>query len=166
LGDTRYIAARPVQAGNKSKLHRIARCREDNRNRSGRRLCRDRRRAIRDDRGHLAANQIGRHCGQSIVLTLGPAVFDEHVLAFSVAGFAQALAEGGGHIHIFPGRSPIEEPDHGHRRLLRVRRQRPRRCAAEKRDELAPFLLIELHLVPCQQGPDCRISNWRGSVRR
>jgi len=38
--------------------------------------------------------------------------------------------------------------------------------AAEQRDELAPFQLIEGHSVPCQPGPDCRISNWRGSVRR
>jgi hypothetical protein len=31
-----------------------------------------------------------------------------------------------------------KEPDHRHRRLLRARRQRPRRCRApEKRDELA-----------------------------
>src|SRR5262249_20424761 len=50
-------------------------------------------------------------------------------------------------------------------RLLRSRRERPRgrRAAAEKRDELAPFKLIELHSVPAAE-PDCRISNWRGSV--
>ncbi len=51
-------------------------------------------------------------------------------------------------------------------RFLRARRERPRRRAAEQRDELAPFQLIELHSVPRQPGPDCRISNWRGSVRR
>jgi len=38
-----------------------------------------------------------------------------------------------------------------HCRLLRARRQRPcHRRAAEQRDELAPFQLIELHSVPCQ----------------
>src|SRR5262249_26961039 len=47
-----------------------------------------------------------------------------------------------------------------------VSRQRPRRRAAEQRDERAPFQLIEEHSVPCQPGPDCRLSNWRGSVRR
>jgi hypothetical protein len=36
--------------------------------------------------------------------------------------------------------------------LLRARRERPRsRCAAEKRDELAPFQLIELHSIPVNQ---------------
>ena len=40
--------------------------------------------------------------------------------------------------------------------------QRPRRRrAAEQRDELAPFQLIELHPVPRQPGPDYRISNWQ-----
>src|ERR1700730_14364373 len=48
---------------------------------------------------------------------------------------------------------------------LRTRHERPRnRRAPEQRDELAPFQLIELHSVPCQPGPDYRISNWRGSV--
>jgi hypothetical protein len=32
--------------------------------------------------------------------------------------------------------------------LLRARRERPRCCAAEQRDELAPFQLIELHSIP------------------
>jgi hypothetical protein len=41
--------------------------------------------------------------------------------------------------------------------------QGTRRCAAEQRDELASLQFIELHSVPCQ--PNCRISNWRGSVR-
>jgi len=33
----------------------------------------------------------------------------------------------------------VDEPDHRHRRLLRIRRVRPRRRAAEQRDELPPF---------------------------
>jgi hypothetical protein len=41
----------------------------------------------------------------------------------------------------------VEEPYyHRHRRLLRARRQRPRRRTAEQRDELAPFQ--SLHLIP------------------
>jgi hypothetical protein len=44
------------------------------------------------------------------------------------------------------------------RRLLRPRRERPRRSAAEQRDELTPFQLIELHPVPASQG---RIAGYR-----
>src|SRR5215207_1262171 len=36
-------------------------------------------------------------------------------------------------------RSAVEEPDHRHRRLLRARSERPRHCAAEQRNELAPL---------------------------
>jgi hypothetical protein len=43
------------------------------------------------------------------------------------------------------------------------RRERPRRHDAEQRNKLAASQLVELHSQP---GPDCRISNWRGSVRR
>src|SRR6266496_3916879 len=40
-----------------------------------------------------------------------------------------------------------------HRALLRARRWRPRRrSAAEKRDELAPLQLIQLHSVPASRG--------------
>ena len=37
-------------------------------------------------------------------------------------------------------------------RLLRTGGERPRCRAAEQRDELAPFYLIELHSVPVSQG--------------
>jgi hypothetical protein len=47
--------------------------------------------------------------------------------------------------------------------LLRARYERPRRRAAEQRDELATLQLIELHSVPAAK-PDCRISNWEASV--
>jgi hypothetical protein len=42
----------------------------------------------------------------------------------------------------------VKKSDRRQRRLLRARRDRPRGRAAEQRDELAPFQLIELH---CQQ---------------
>jgi hypothetical protein len=45
----------------------------------------------------------------------------------------------------------MEGSDHRHRRLLRTRREGPRRrCAAEQRYEIASFQLIELHSVPSQ----------------
>ena len=47
----------------------------------------------------------------------------------------------------------MEKSDHQHRRLLRARRERPRRrCSADERDEVAPSQLIELHSIPARQG--------------
>src|SRR5262249_38178253 len=71
-------------------------------------------------------------------MTLGPAVFDRHIAAFDEAGFAQALAKCGGKRSISCWRFTVEKPNHRHRRLLRTRRERPRRRAAEERDEVAP----------------------------
>src|SRR5262249_37855359 len=95
---------------------------------------------------------------------LQPMVLHRHVLAFDVAGFVEALAEPGNKGRI--RQSGTDEADHRHRRLLRMHRERPRGCsAAEQRDELAPFQLIEGHSVPCQPGPNYRISNLQWSVR-
>ena len=46
---------------------------------------------IRGDHGGLTTNQIGRQGGQSIKLTLGPAIFDCDVLAFDVAEFFETV---------------------------------------------------------------------------
>ena len=67
-----------------------------------------------------------------------PVVFHRHVLAFDITGFVEALAERTSNAPRVLGRAAVDEPDHRHRRLLRPRRQRPRRRAAEQRDELAP----------------------------
>src|SRR5262245_2780356 len=72
-------------------------------------------------------------------MIIRPAVFDRDILALDIAGFGQALTEGGSHRRVRPGRRTVEKPDHRHRRLLRPRRERPsRRRAAEERYELAP----------------------------
>src|SRR6516225_88383 len=65
-------------------------------------------------------------------------VFDRHVLTLDITCFAEGVAERG-HVACHRiGRSEVYEPDDGHRRLLRARRERPRdRSAAEQRDELA-----------------------------
>ena len=66
-------------------------------------------------------------------------VLDRHVLALDVAGFVEALAERSGIARGGLGRPGVDEADDRHRRLLRARRERPRRRAAEQRDELAPL---------------------------
>src|SRR5215831_19941622 len=77
------------------RLATIAPCYEDDRNRGGRRLGRECRRVTTccENHGWLTASQIGRQRGQPIVLTLGPAKCDVHILPLDVAGLGQTLAE-------------------------------------------------------------------------
>src|SRR5262245_45032239 len=49
----------------------------------------------RGDYGYAAADKVGHQRRQPLVLTAEPVVLHRNVLAFDVAGFAQALAEGG-----------------------------------------------------------------------
>src|SRR5262249_36538090 len=67
----------------------------------------------------------------------GPAVFDPHILAFDIAGVFKALAKRAQTVRHPVRRSGLEIPDHGHRRLLRARRERPTGRATEQRDEVA-----------------------------
>src|SRR5262245_40332082 len=66
-------------------------------------------------------------------------VLDSHVLAFHDADFAEAFAERGYIARTGIGGPVSDKRDHRHCGLLRPRRERPPgRCAAEKRDEVAP----------------------------
>src|SRR5262249_30078979 len=89
------IAARPVEAGYVALLDRVAACREHDWDRGGRGLSSPDRSAPsgRDNHGHVAFDQIGRKCRQSIVLVFRETILDHHVAACDVAGFIQAAAE-------------------------------------------------------------------------
>jgi hypothetical protein len=76
----------------------------------------------RDDHGDLSANQFTRQLRQPVDLTLGPAEFDRHVLALSIAGVLQAQAKCPQTIRIRVRRPGVEEPDNRHRCLLRTHR--------------------------------------------
>src|SRR5262249_36049529 len=132
------IASWSVQAGDEPGCDRVAGGEKDDRYGRRRRLGHGRGRGVRGDHAHLSAKEIGGQRRQTLVATLGPAVFDPYITPLYIAGFAEALAEGVCELRIFPGRSAVEEPDYGHRRLLRPRSHRPRnRRASEQRDELA-----------------------------
>jgi hypothetical protein len=84
--------------------------------------------------------KVCRQCGQPINLILGPAVDDRHVLALDIACLLEALAKSPKTVHHRVRGPGVEDPDHWHRWLLRLHRERPRRRrAAEQRYELAPF---------------------------
>src|SRR5262249_53216914 len=91
---------------------------------------------MRSDHRHLTAYQLGCEVGQYVVLILRPAILDRHVLTFDVPGFANALPECRHKTRSVGRRRDAEEPDPRHCRLLRVRRERPRRRAANQRDEV------------------------------
>jgi hypothetical protein len=117
----------------------------------------------RDQLGGVFANVIGFACARAEI--------DPHVVPFGPTQLPQGLHKfriAGPHLRIVRGEGGGDYADTPHPLgLLRTRRERPReRRAAEKRDEVAPFQLIELHFDPGQPGPNCSIPDWRGSVRR
>jgi hypothetical protein len=116
--DPGRVAARPGEAGDKTKPDRVIADTKDDRDRRG---CSFGRQcgqiASRGDHGHLSANQVGHLRRQAIVLALQPVVLDCHVLAFDGAGFVEAFAERGRIARVGIGRSVSDKPDHRHRRL-------------------------------------------------
>ena len=67
----------------------------------------------------LAIDVIGGQRGQPVIMALGPAVFDSHVLSLDVSRFAQSFPEAGEIPNRrWPfGRHSAEEADHWHRLL-------------------------------------------------
>ena len=71
-------------------------------------------------------------------MALRPAIFDRHVLAIYVTGFAQPFKKGGQVSRPILGKSGIHESDHRHCRLLGVGQARPRhRRTTEKSNKIA-----------------------------
>jgi len=85
------------------------------------------------------ADQVSRERRQSIVLALGPTKFNRHVLTVDVTRLVQTFAKAGDSTRIGVGRRATQKSDHGKRRLLCERVERPRaRGAGEYRHELTP----------------------------
>ena len=137
--DASQVAAGPGKAGDKTKPDRIFGDGEDDGDRR-RRLLR-RRSGIGDGYNHAdrPADQFRRQLRQPINRFFRPAVDDRCVLTLDIADRFQTIAECAQAIRNRVGRSDPQKPDDGHRRLLRARRERPRRSAADQRDEIAAF---------------------------
>src|SRR5262245_3638266 len=131
LGRFRLVTS-PVSIGSEPLMKTIRDCR-------GRCLRRLRgRKQGGGDHNRLTANQIGRQCRQLIIFSVRPMELDFEVPAFHKSVLLQASAKfiqaGGIRIQ----RSLMQESDHGHRPLLRARRERYGRSRATgERDELA-----------------------------
>jgi hypothetical protein len=66
-------------------------------------------------------------------------MYPNPTMALDEAGFLETFAERSHVAQSFLRRLDVHEANYRHRRLLRARRERPRCCAAEQRDEIAPF---------------------------
>src|SRR5215831_4669505 len=138
--DTGDVAARPVETGDEAELDRVGSRGEDNRNSTSRGLgSQTGRSAGRGNDRDSSTNEVGRLRRQSLVPAFRPAILDRQVLAVYVAGFPQSLAKRGCVESIPLRRCAVEESDCRHCRLLRARRERPRRRAAEKLDQFSPL---------------------------
>jgi len=101
---------------------------------------RQNRRRVADDHGRLQAHQIGGKAWQSIRLIVSPALLDDDIASFDEPFLAQPFAEFRHEVRKRRGERVAKKPDHRHRSLLRVRRNRPRSSrATEQRDEVPPF---------------------------
>src|SRR4029077_4507140 len=131
------VAARVCEALYNAGPNWVPCGRHDDWNRGG---CLLERKNRRRTRGHddfdIQTNEIVREFGQAFVVTSGPAVFNEKVLAFLVAKFPQRFLKG-----VHPRSRRLFRPEKADPPLalglLPTRRERPRSRAAEQGDEIA-----------------------------
>ncbi len=95
--NSRQVAARPGQAGDKTKLHRVFADAKDDRDCRGRPFCHQRCKIAggRGDNGHTTAHEIIHKRRKATELALQPVVLHRYVLAIEVAGLAKAVSERG-----------------------------------------------------------------------
>src|SRR5262249_19940055 len=133
-----HVAPGMRQTGDETKVDRIARGGEDNRDRCGGCLRGERRRrtGCRNDR-HLALYQIGNEFRQPIIVAIRPPVFDHDVLTFDKTHLVQAAAEFVDEVRVKFWCSAGEEAAPGHLVCgLRMGSKRPS-PRAEKWEEFA-----------------------------
>jgi hypothetical protein len=138
--DARDIASGPIEARDDAGVDRIDVGDENDRQRRGGCFCYlqcvD---ADSNDCRNPATDQLGHQVRQPIVVAFRETIFDRNVLSLVISRFLQALAERRHAQRDVARRQDSQETDGWHTGLLRPRRNRPRRCTAEKLDELAPF---------------------------
>jgi len=139
-GEAGDVRARPDIAGDEPGIDRIAARRKDDRDGPGRPLGGERAGGARGhDHVGPVSHQFVRQLREAAVIPSRPCELEHDVLALDVAQFAERLAQ---RVHLGAlqrrGRGAKVADPRLLLRLLRPRRERPRRRAAEQRDELAP----------------------------
>jgi hypothetical protein len=148
------ISARACEPGDDAGPDRFAARGHDHGNRFGGILGRHhRRRPAGHDQIDVQMKQFGYELRVTLGASVGRTVVQDEILPLDVAKLAQTLSQGieiGG---IGRCRGRLQHTDTiDPAGLLRARRERPRcRRAAEQRDELASFPLMEMHPTPNEQ---------------
>src|SRR5215831_15628730 len=95
---------------------------------------------MRENDIDLEPDQFGGDLSETLAAALRPANLNRDVATFHPTEFAQPLHECGEPLALDQGRGGAQESDGRQLAgLLRARRERPRGCTAEQRDELATF---------------------------
>src|SRR5262245_12825083 len=103
---------------------------------------------MRENDIDFQSNELGCELGEAFAASLRPAIFDREIAAVDPAEIAHSLHEGGGPLALRRRAARSEQSDGRHLRLLRARREWPRRSRApEQRDELAASD-ESCHLIP------------------
>src|SRR5262249_40868319 len=138
---TSNVAARSRQTVDKSVGDRVPCRRKHDRYDRCRLLCReDLWGSRRDNNVDLEPDELGRDLSEAIGAAFRPAILDCYGAAFDPVELTSSLPKSGAPLAGRRTRALARKPD-GRQllRLLRPRRERPRRrCAAEQREELAP----------------------------
>src|SRR5262245_13423878 len=146
------VAARSRQTLDDACANRISRSREHDRDHRCRLLGRERRESVvRHDNIDLKPDELGGDLGKSLVASLGPAILDCEIAAVAPPQFPQSPNKGGSPFALCRCRTGAQQANDRWLALLRARRQRPRRRAADERDELAPFHCPRPPVLPTER---------------
>src|SRR5215510_291138 len=125
-----------MPGGNATGLNRVFADAENDWNRRSSDLGGKRRRVAAGcgNHGNAAANEVSHERRQTIIFALQPVVFEPRVLAFDGAGLVEAFVERRDIARGDIATTAADKSDNWHSLLLRTRRERPSRRAAEQRD--------------------------------
>src|SRR5262245_16561189 len=111
------------------------------------------RRALSDDHAYPQTDQFVCKRAETVGLSFRKSILDGNILPNNVSQVAQAPLEGVSAGYHRGARVDAQKSNRDFIGwLLRARRERPRGRAAEQRDELAAYQLIEWHSIPASQG--------------
>src|SRR6516162_972099 len=145
VGKARNIATRPGKTSDKASANRIGILRHDNRYRGSRFLgvtrgCR----ALSDDHAYPQTDQFVCKRAETVGLSFRKSILNGNILPNNVSQVAQPTLEGVSAGYHRGARVDAQKSNRDFIGcLLRARRERPRRRAADQRDELAA-----LHVAP------------------